>query len=155
MHIGAIPTEYRGVHFRSRLEARWACWFDLVGWPWTYEPLELSGYIPDFLVGPPPGGAAAWRTPALFEVKGVATASDLYKYTTKIEASGWQGIAWIAATPKVALLSLSLLGPEFASGRWYEVAPPVPEWQSTEAWVKAGNQTQWQPRARNVWGLAR
>lgn len=45
-----IPTEYAGVNFRSRLEARWAAFFDLVGWKWEYEPLDLDGYIPDFVV---------------------------------------------------------------------------------------------------------
>lgn len=45
-----IPTTYRGTNFRSRLEARWAAMFDLVGWSWTYEPLDADGYIPDFLI---------------------------------------------------------------------------------------------------------
>jgi hypothetical protein len=43
-----IPTIYNGVQFRSRLEARWACFFDLIGWTWEYEPLDLNGWIPDF-----------------------------------------------------------------------------------------------------------
>ena len=30
--IKAIPTTYAGVRFRSRLEARWAAFFDLCGW---------------------------------------------------------------------------------------------------------------------------
>lgn len=45
-----IPTEYAGVQFRSRLEAKWAAFFDLVGWSWTYEPFDAPGYIPDFLI---------------------------------------------------------------------------------------------------------
>lgn len=44
----AVPTVYEGVNFRSRLEARWAAMFDLLGWEWEYEPVELAGYIPDF-----------------------------------------------------------------------------------------------------------
>ena len=48
--IVARPTEYKGVMFRSRLEARYAAFFDLVGWEWDYEPHDLSGWIPDFLV---------------------------------------------------------------------------------------------------------
>lgn len=43
-----IPTRYRGYAMRSRLEARWAYCFDRFGWTWTYEPLELGGWIPDF-----------------------------------------------------------------------------------------------------------
>jgi hypothetical protein len=46
-----IPTRYAGVQFRSRLEARWACFFDIVGLRWMYEPFDCRGYIPDFLVG--------------------------------------------------------------------------------------------------------
>lgn len=46
----AIPTSYRGTNFRSRIEARWAVFFDLVEWPWEYEPIDLEGYIPDFIL---------------------------------------------------------------------------------------------------------
>lgn len=44
----AKPTTYRGVAFRSRLEARWAHLFDMIGMPWEYEPVSLPGWIPDF-----------------------------------------------------------------------------------------------------------
>jgi hypothetical protein len=43
-----IPTIYRGVQFRSRLEAKWAAMFDLLGWTWQYEPCDFPGWIPDF-----------------------------------------------------------------------------------------------------------
>lgn len=44
----AIPTLYAGVQFRSRLEAKWAAFFDVVGWQWEYEPEGFPGWIPDF-----------------------------------------------------------------------------------------------------------
>lgn len=49
----AIPTKYKGYQFRSRLEARWAGFFDLMGVSWEYEPegfMLPSGrqYLPDF-----------------------------------------------------------------------------------------------------------
>jgi hypothetical protein len=44
----AIPTRYADVEFRSRLEARWAAFFDALGWEWEYEPTDLNGWIPDF-----------------------------------------------------------------------------------------------------------
>jgi hypothetical protein len=48
----AHPTTYGGARFRSRLEARWAAFFDLAGWRWEYEPLDLEGWSPDFaLIG--------------------------------------------------------------------------------------------------------
>lgn len=54
MSIKAIETEYRGYRFRSRLEARWAVFFDECGFRWEYEPqgYEVDGemYLPDFLL---------------------------------------------------------------------------------------------------------
>lgn len=49
-NLAAHPTEYQEVMFRSRLEARWAAFFDLAGWKWEYEPCDLKGWIPDFRV---------------------------------------------------------------------------------------------------------
>lgn len=40
--IKAIETSYRGCRFRSRLEARWAVFFDALGWDWQYEK---EGYM--------------------------------------------------------------------------------------------------------------
>lgn len=51
MEIESIQTEYAGVTFRSRLEARWAPLFDVIGVEWKYEPTCLQGWIPDFLIG--------------------------------------------------------------------------------------------------------
>lgn len=45
-----IPTLYNGIQFRSRLEAKWAAFFDLLGWEYEYEPFDLDGWIPDFLI---------------------------------------------------------------------------------------------------------
>jgi hypothetical protein len=46
----AIETLYRGATFRSRLEARWAAFFDLLGFDWVYEPWDGNHYIPDFIL---------------------------------------------------------------------------------------------------------
>lgn len=59
--IKAIPTRYRGYHFRSRLEARWAVFFDALGIEWEYEPegFELpdgTRYLPDFWLPTIEGG---------------------------------------------------------------------------------------------------
>ena len=54
MGYKAIPTEYNGRLFRSRLEARWAVFFDSLGLHWEYEPegFDFDGlrYLPDFHV---------------------------------------------------------------------------------------------------------
>lgn len=51
--IRAIETEYKGYRFRSRLEARYAVFFDALGVKWEYEKegYQLRGgirYLPDF-----------------------------------------------------------------------------------------------------------
>lgn len=47
-----IPTRYKGYRFRSRLEARWAVFFDAIGLKWEYEleglALPSRNYLPDF-----------------------------------------------------------------------------------------------------------
>ena len=56
--IKAIETEYNGYRFRSRLEARWAVFFDAMDLDYEYEPegFELPGgqyYLPDFWIPMP------------------------------------------------------------------------------------------------------
>ena len=51
--IKAIETHYNGYRFRSRLEARWAVFFDALGVDYEYEPegFDLGDgiyYLPDF-----------------------------------------------------------------------------------------------------------
>lgn len=53
MTICPIETTYRGHRFRSRLEARWAVFFDQMDIEYWYEPegfqfLDGSRYLPDF-----------------------------------------------------------------------------------------------------------
>lgn len=53
--IKPIETLWRGYRFRSRLEARWAVFFDTLGVLWEYEPEGFvlpSGryYLPDFKI---------------------------------------------------------------------------------------------------------
>lgn len=48
-----IETIYKGYRFRSRLEARWAVFFDVLGMKWDYEKEgydlgKLGWYLPDF-----------------------------------------------------------------------------------------------------------
>lgn len=68
MSVKAIETRYNGYRFRSRIEARWAVFFDALGIPYQYEPegFDLDGirYLPDFFL-PTLGDDGTW-----FEVKG-------------------------------------------------------------------------------------
>lgn len=75
--IKAIQTEYAGCLFRSRLEARWAVFFDALGIEWQYEPqgfeFDCGRYLPDFylprIIGKSTG---AW-----VEVKGSGATIDV------------------------------------------------------------------------------
>lgn len=53
--IKAIETQYNGYRFRSRLEARWAVFFDTFGAKYRYEDQgyqlpDGTRYLPDFIV---------------------------------------------------------------------------------------------------------
>lgn len=55
MSTKPIQTAYKGYHFRSRLEARWAVFFDQLSIPFEYEPegYDLGNgllYLPDFRI---------------------------------------------------------------------------------------------------------
>jgi len=86
--IKAIPTEYKGHLFRSRLEARWAVFFDACGVEWEYEPegYDLGDgvrYLPDFLLHDVAGRASG---DLYVEVKGRMTAFDAVKIKRFAEA---------------------------------------------------------------------
>ena len=58
--IRAIETSYDGCRFRSRLEARWAVFFNAAGIEYQYEPegfvlSDGSWYLPDFYIKTPGG----------------------------------------------------------------------------------------------------
>jgi hypothetical protein len=76
----AIATAYRNFEFRSRLEAKWAVFFDLCGWKWSYEPIDCNGWIPDFAIG---------HRPTLVEVKPFWHLEDFAEARAKIVASGY------------------------------------------------------------------
>ena len=83
--IQAIETFYRGIRFRSRLEARWAKLFSELGIDWMYETegynISLQDgthirYLPDFILR---GGSIRCPDPLYVEVKGNMKAEDAIK----------------------------------------------------------------------------
>jgi hypothetical protein len=75
MDIKPIETKYKGYKFRSRLEARWAVFFDAVGIEWEYETEgyqfdDGTKYLPDFYLP---------ESKQFFEVKGIMTETDMQK----------------------------------------------------------------------------
>ena len=86
----AIETFYKGYRFRSRLEARWAVFFDACGVKWEYEPegFDLGDglyYLPDFLLHDVytchgnTGDNLCHYSNLWVEVKGVLTEQDAKK----------------------------------------------------------------------------
>lgn len=68
-----IETRYSGYRFRSRLEARWAVFFDAMAWAWRYEADTynvpgIGWYLPDFVLDDGPRG--------LYEIKPVMPSED-------------------------------------------------------------------------------
>lgn len=73
--LQAIETEYRGHKYRSRLEARWAVFFDNAKIPYVYEPegFRMSDgtcYLPDFYLP---------DSKTFVEIKGVMKDQDMRK----------------------------------------------------------------------------
>lgn len=84
-----IPTVgVKGIQFRSRIEAQWAYIFEMLEWNWEYEPIDLDGYIPDFII-------KFDDEEILVEIKGDTNIwkEEVYKpHKDKIIKSGWKGI---------------------------------------------------------------
>lgn len=83
MTITPIETRYAGCRFRSRLEARWAVFFDALGVEWRYEPqgYVVGGrpYLPDFWLP----SSKVW-----VEVKGVLDEAGLDLLVRAASADG-------------------------------------------------------------------
>jgi len=67
--VRAIETKYKGYRFRSRLEARWAVFFDQMEYTWRYEDegfeLPSGRYLPDFRIE-----TSRTEKPLFVEIKG-------------------------------------------------------------------------------------
>jgi hypothetical protein len=84
MTITAIPTTYKGIEFRSRLEAKWAVMFDHLGWTWEYEPIDFNGYIPDFHID-------FGRRSYFVEIKPAMTTAEMYPALDKARSAVGRG----------------------------------------------------------------
>lgn len=90
-----IQTRYKGYFFRSRLEARWAVFFDHLNVEWEYEPEGFefpdgSRYLPDFFI---PGNS---HYGPYVEIKGEPpTDEEIVKMSDLCEAKNAYGfILW-------------------------------------------------------------
>ena len=88
--INSIETKYKGYRFRSRLEARWAVFFDVLGIEWEYEAegYQLGDgkkYLPDFYLD---------RLDCFVEVK----PKNLWDVTSFMEPAIWGAMVEFANT---------------------------------------------------------
>lgn len=96
--IAAIPTSYRGRQYRSRLEARWAAFFDEVGIQAEYEPFDIGKWSPDFLI-------TRGNFSVLVEVKPISTfcektAGKMVSACGKIDPfDGYSGLLLLGVQP--------------------------------------------------------
>lgn len=89
--IKAKPTIYKNILFRSRLEAKWAIFFDEMGIAWQYEPgtymVPINGYFikycPDFALLNVKTQQEISQ-PLYVEVKGVDHYCEIYEKERKI-----------------------------------------------------------------------
>lgn len=89
----AKPTLYRGVRYRSRLEARFAALFTVMGLKFVYEPVIpfLHGWAPDF------GFRLGNGTPMLVEVKPSQRRYWRPKVEQAVTGTPYSGFIWITS----------------------------------------------------------
>lgn len=143
--IKAHPTLYKGVLFRSRLEARWAAFFDLNEWQWEYEPIDLKGWVPDFLLVIPCRRDGEHKL--YIEVKPYSALEEFKDHpVTKIEPYSEPSPAMFGLSPDVTFWQMT-----HGDGGGCE---DVKNWvaycsdqtlDADELWSEAGNMTRWIP----------
>jgi hypothetical protein len=105
MKIKSLPTEYRGITYRSRTEARWAVFFTENEIPFNYEfeGFDLGGvwYLPDFWLP----AAKSW-----FEVK-PADPTPVEVKKAKLLAAGSGRLVFVAPGNPHADIGLHVFSP--------------------------------------------
>lgn len=155
--IKAHETVYSGVLFRSRLEARWAAFLDLVGWKWEYEPLDLHGWTPDFRVIYPCGRrGCADNHVLLVEVKPYYDIDQFINHPCMNYPNGMcfgddgtfagqyipaHASAAFGNNPGVTHWEMAHNG---GFGSWYQVSKLIRGWE--QLWKEAGNVVRYLPK---------
>lgn len=129
--IKAIETRYKGYRFRSRLEARYAIFFDELGVEWDYEPEgfdlgELGCYLPDFFLH----GNSHYGP--YVEVKGIKpTGKEIEKLCTLCRNKSAYGVIVWGAPGENKWLAIDkegdLTGEEYFTPLWHMI--PNLEWE--------------------------
>jgi len=152
--IKSHPTEFSGVMFRSRLEARWAAFFELVGWSWQYEPIDLNGWSPDFRVEFNCGHSECNGSHSLLvEVKPYYSIEQFTGHHCMLYPYGMSDGAVIPADSSAAFGNdPSVVWWEMSHGAGGGVESDLANWiQDVDidlAWSHAGNLTQYKPQKK-------
>ncbi len=137
------PTKYAGVLFRSRLEARWAAFFDLLEWKWEYEPIDLEGWTPDFILHQPCGHSECMGGHELYcEVKPY-NAIERFEGHPAYNRGCSINTCCLGLNPNVTQQ-------ECIHGHGGIICEMIdfiyqPKHTINELWLEAGNKTQWNP----------
>lgn len=122
--MNAIPTEFNGITYRSRVEARWAVFFDRMGWPAVYEQegFDLGGvrYLPDFWL-------PEWKV--FVEIKSGDPEPDEIKKCEALSAASQKPVWLFAGSPGNGTYKVFLFGmkePEPRYEGWVDEAEIEP-----------------------------
>ena len=162
--LKVIETVYRGHLFRSRIEARWAVFYDALGVPWEYEKegFDLDGsddrgswYLPDFwlpeqdcfveIKGEIPKLIEEIKASVLSQKSGKIVHIFYGPLPTIERYGGWgeeldEQSGVYTFTPKVKMFSGFLWGRSITSGE-YQVGPISKDFDSaTDSIVHAYNE---------------
>jgi hypothetical protein len=143
----AHPTVYADVRFRSRLEARWAAFFDLARWRWEYEPIDLVGWSPDFHVEFDCGHSECGPTHELYvEVKPYHSLDQFADHAC-MKINEWEvpSPAAFGLNPRITRWVMA----HGAGGGEYDVGSGFADRYGNDVdrmWRRAGNRVQWRSR---------
>jgi hypothetical protein len=130
----AIETEYKGHLFRSRLEARWAVFFDALNISWVYENEgydlgKLGWYLPDFWL---PWDTFDHDHGSWVEIKPHGATDEefqkLYALVEQTRHDGllFQGQPWATEYTVTAIEGLFCSPPKVSEGLVFEFRPVMP-----------------------------
>lgn len=172
MTVQPIETRYAGCRFRSRLEARWAVFFDHLNIPWEYEPqgfmIEGTLYLPDFYL----------RHQKLWvEIKPQGMVADgaekFWEFADKLEFLGDRAALFqgdIPRPPDYDGLNINVLGDEgykwcvCSSGRHFDVQFAgrnarikcgCPGYEQGGRWLSGGDPVEYGFRTKEAFTAAR
>ncbi len=136
----AIPTFYDRIEYRSRLEARWAAFFDQLGWQCIYEPFDADHYIPDFIIH--------GDGPLLVEIKPVVTQEEYKDVLTEVDRKlGDDDGAWLNGVVVFGVSPLPYAG--------YYLADRVASISGEAGWYRCPScgafAIEWHPRTVQQW----